>query len=348
MQKKIIAQMEKAYSLAAFKFQGKDHVLAATEKQGPCHIFDLQGQLVDTVWDFEPGGVMTMHEVPGSSNQFLATQKFYSPNDSASAQIVIATYTDSWEVKVLVDLPFVHRFDIISRGSRHYLVAFTLKSGHSYKEDWTQPGKIFYAELPEDLSQFNQDNQLEMKVLKEGLGHNHGYTVYQEGGQDYGLVSTDEGVFSLAVPAEAGGDFEIKQLISGRASDAILIDLDGDGLDELIVYSPFHGDDLTIYKQKAGKFEEYLKWPEKLEFLHAIYPLNLAGKKAVLVGNRRAKQELFALYWKDGAYQKKMIDQGEGPANVYAQNLGDLALVFAANRESDNLALYTLDQSFWL
>ena len=39
-------------------------------------------------------------------------------------------------------------------------------------------------------------------------------------------------------------------LLETPASDATLIDFDGDGKDELLVLSPFHGDTVLIYREK--------------------------------------------------------------------------------------------------
>lgn len=88
--KKVVAKLEKCYALSELTYQGKHCFLVAAEKHDPCLLFSEDGELIDTVWE-EPGGVMTMAPVPGADGQFLATHRFYSPNDSADASIVLAS-----------------------------------------------------------------------------------------------------------------------------------------------------------------------------------------------------------------------------------------------------------------
>lgn len=341
MKKRVMAELEKCYSIAPLYYQGKQHILVAAEKKDRCILFDAEGKEEATVWE-GPGGVMTMVQVPGSDGQFLATHQFYSPNDGKEAKIVIADPDGrgNWKIRILAELPFVHRFDILSSGGENYLIACTLKSGHAYKDDWSTPGKVYAARLPEDLSGFDKEHQLSLDMLKEGMLKNHGYYRVMEEGKASALVCAENGVFRFWPPQNSGDAWRKEQLLAVPASDATMIDLDGDGTMELVVLSPFHGDEASIYKEVDGRYEKVYQYPEKAEFLHAIWSGDLAGKKVVVLGHRKGARRLFALLWMDGHYGFKTIDDDCGPANAYgyAGEHGDVLI--ATNREINQIARY--------
>lgn len=343
MEKKVIAELEKCYSIAPLEYQGAPHILVAAEKTDRCILFDAQGNEKATVWE-EPGGVMTMVQVPGTNGQFLATHKFYSPNDSKEAKIVIATPDGNgkWEIRTLVDLPFVHRFDILQSNGRNYLIACTLKSGHEYKDDWTNPGKVYAALLPEDLSEFNSEHQLRMKVIKEGMLKNHGYYKVKETNGESSLVCSENGVFRFYPPENPGDTWEVEQLLNTPASDATLVDLDQDGEKELVVFSPFHGSDIKIYQKAEDGYQLAYEYPEKAEFLHAIWSGNINGQPVVVVGHRKGARRLMAFSWneKKKNYMFKTLDEDCGPANAYGYSLNGQDILIATNREINEIAMY--------
>lgn len=341
MEKKVLAKLNKCYSVAPLRYKGAPHFLVAAEKHDRCILFDASGKERATVWE-GPGGVMTMVQVPGTDGQFLATHEFYSPNDSANARIVLAAPEgEGWSVRTIANLPFVHRFDILEKNGRRYLLACTLKSAHAHKDDWSSPGKVYACELPEDLSPYNEGNPLPLVPIKEGVLKNHGYCRVIENGEPSALVCGENGVFRFYPPAAPGGQWAEEELLNTPASDALLLDLDRDGEMELVVMSPFHGDTLRIYKKEGGAWQPVYEYPEKLLFLHAIWGGTLMGKPTAVIGHRQGARRLLAFTYEDGAYRFRTLDEDHGPANVYGCQIDGKDLLLACNRETDEVAMYS-------
>lgn len=344
VKKTVLGKLEKCYALAMLEYNGRKHFMAAAEKINKCLMFGLDGALEETVWE-EPGGVMSMVQVPDSNGVFLATHRFYSPNDSKDAKIIIAEplTRNNWRIRTLVELPFVHRFDILQSGGINYLIACTLKSGHKCKDDWSSPGKVYAAALPEDLRIYDKNHQLPLQVIAEGYTKNHGYYRGNEGLCDNAVISCDGGVYHYTAPGKDGEKWTIEKLIDTPASDAALIDMDMDGEKELFVLSPFHGDTVSIYKKCREKYKKIYEYPEKLEFLHAFLGGNINGIPTVVVGHRKGKRKLLAFrYHQTNGYQAETLDTGAGAANVLRYRYGEKEIIIAANRESDEIAMYEL------
>jgi len=345
VKKRVIANLEKCYSIAPLHYHGEDYILVAAEKQDPCLLFDKQGELKETVWE-EPGGVMTMVQVPGSDGQFLATHKFYSPNDSKEAQIVVVTPRGNgkWDVQTLVNVPHVHRFDILERDGKKYLLVCSLKSGHEYKDDWNYPGKVYGAELPDNLEEFHEGHQLKLEVLKDGMLKNHGYCRDVSSGVQTAVISCEQGVFRFVPPALRERKWMVEMLLESPVSDAVLVDLNRDGIKELCTLAPFHGERITIYKELDNQYEQVYEYPENAEFTHAIYGGDLCGIPALVVGHRKGKRNLIAIFYEEESqsYQSQELDEDCGPANIFHYVNDGMDIIISANREINEVAMYTI------
>nr|WP_294493081.1 hypothetical protein [uncultured Mediterraneibacter sp.] len=344
--KKVIGKLTKCYSICPLVYRGRGHILVAAEKQDPCYLFDLEGNREETVWE-EPGGVMSMVQIPGSDGVFLATHKFYSPNDSKEAKIVIVSpgQNGRWEVRTLADIPHVHRFDIVKRNGVNYLIACALKTGHEYKDDWSSPGKVYAAVLPDNLSGFDEDHQLEFTVVKDNMLKNHGYYKIVEDGIEKCIISCDSGVYLFVPPSDPNGNWEIKKLVDEAASDAVLVDLDGDGEKELVLISPFHGSNLYFYKKVNGKYQKVYTY-DSAEFAHAIYGGDFLGRPAVIIGHRKGEKNLLLFTYDEtcGQYKTEVIDRDCGPANVYKYECDGKDVLISTNREIDEIAMYIFEK----
>lgn len=338
--KKKISELTLCYCVAALQFKGKRHFAVASEKEHPCLLFDEQGNQVDKIWD-GPGGTMSIVQLPGVDGAFLATHKFYSPNNSKEAKIVMCLYNEgTWEVHTLAELPFVHRFDILERDGAYYLLACCLKSDYEYKDDWRFPGKTLGCRLPDDLSTL-WGTTLEFQLLKDSMLKNHGYCRNEKDGIMSGIVASEEGVFRFTPPAAGSSQWSVEQLISDATSDAVIADLDGDGNEELLTIAPFHGDTLRVYKHSEGGWEKVYQYEKPIAFAHAICAGDICGKARAIIGHRKEDRDLLAVSYSDG-YHVELLDHDIGPANVLHFKLEGKDILLSANREINEVAYYEL------
>lgn len=337
IEKKVVTNLTKCYSLAELDYRGEKAYLVASEKQFPCLVISRDGRVLDKVWD-GPGGVMTMEPLPGG--EFLATHRFYSPNDSKEASIVLAQADENgWKVRPLCKLPFVHRFGVLNRGGNTYIVAATLKSDHQFKDDWTCPGRIWVGKLPADLNAVDEDHPLELTPLVSGLFRNHGFFKYEENGYDVCLIGTENGIYKVTPPAD-GSDWQAECILDIAASDMILADFDGDGEKEMLVMAPFHGENLSVYKNMGGAWVKVFEAPQPLEFLHALAPTKLAGRDVAVIGHRKGDRDLCLVSYDEAGYRMNVLDHDVGPANVLCRQDGTDLWILSANREIDEVAMY--------
>ena len=229
-EKKVISDLTLCYWVTTLDIKGELYFLVASEKAYSCLLFDRHGKQVDEVWK-EPGGTMTAVQVPGADDgAFLATHRMYSPDDNREASIVFAyPAEDGWKIRKLCRLQGVHRFDILRRNGINYLIACTIKSDYEYDDDWRFPGKVFAARLPEDLKSLPDDYELPLTILTDALLKNHGYSRDVHDGVETAVITSEEGVFRYTPPAAADESWTVEQYLAEPTSDALFLDLDGDG-----------------------------------------------------------------------------------------------------------------------
>ena len=111
-----------------------------------------------------------------------------------------------------------------------------------------------------------------------------------------------------------------------------------------MVLSPFHGDVISIYKKTDSVYQKVYEYEKTAEFTHAIYGGMLCGHPAAVIGHRKGERNLIAFSWNkaEKKYQAEIIDRDCGPANVFHYMKDGADRLISANREIDEVALYTL------
>jgi hypothetical protein len=337
IEKRFLTEMNRCYATNSIVVDGQTRILLATEGEGPCLAWSgTNYERQHTVWD-KPGGTMSIVPIAGTNGEFLAVQKFFKLFQWEEAKIVHVRPLpgERYEVSDVLHLPYIHRFDLLTVEGRHYFIGCSLATTKETREDWSNPGKMFVGE-------YTGPGPLDVRVLKEPMTKNHGYSRLVRDGRMVALVTCEEGAFEVAPPEKPGADWSVRQFMDWPISDIAAIDIDGDGELEFATIEPFHGSWFRVWKKSGDGFRKIFEHPEVSEFYHVVVAGTLAGKPTFIGGCRRGKQQLFYVQATADGLEATTIEEGVGPSNVAILNEADRDIIISANREKAEAALYVV------
>lgn len=285
----------------------------------------------ETVWQYG-GGCMAMVAIPHRQNEFLAIKDFYLGVSPSLSRLVYLKHDaiEGWLEQTILHLPYLHRFEIVEKDSELYVVAATIADTKEHKEDWSVGGSIYIGKLSEAIF------DLKLELFKTNLFRNHGFSKQIKDGKEYIYFGSDEGLFRLS-PSE---DWKFEQLMEKPIGEMAVLDINQDGVDEIITIEPFHGDVINIYEFKDGKYEVVYTYPHKINFAHSLVATTFRNVPTFVGGVRRENADLFYIQYQNGKYQEHIIDKNVGPANLCVVNTEDYDIIVSANHSENEAAIY--------
>lgn len=342
IKKQVIAPLKYSYAVSYFKRNGELYGVAASEMAdgGKCIMFPLEHpDQIETVWE-DAGGTMSIAQMKPDGT-FLAVQNFFKGFQSATACIVKATPEPggSWQVEKYLDLPYVHRFEIVETAGKQFLVAATLCDKKDYRDDWSSPGRVYLGEVTE------RGEDCRLSTLIHGITKNHGYCQKFHDGKHVVAVTGQEGLFEITVPDKPEGTWRYEKLIDTEISDVTFVDLDQDGADEIVTIEKFHGNRIVIYKKGMEGWNPVYSYP--VNFGHVVWGGMILGKPGLLVAYRGDNSGLILMRKRDGDQfymEHVFLDEHEGPTNLAVEGDEHRCRILCSCGKTEQVVVYTLTE----
>ncbi|MEG0165620.1 hypothetical protein [Anaerorhabdus sp.] len=312
-------------------------LFASEDPTSVCHAYSGKNfEHKEVVWD-NAGGCMSIIPIPGKVNEFLAVQEFYLKVNPSLAKIVWGKYEkeSGWVIKDVLHLPYIHRFDIYHKNGVNYFIGATIAEDKKDKEDWSKPGQIYVGIIPD-----NPTDGIELTRIVDNCYKNHGYSRGEFNGSICGYFASEQGVLRVTPPSELGGQWTTEKIMDGHISEIAFVDINNDGIDEMMTIEPFHGNSIKIYKLVNGKYECDFEYPTAIDFAHTLVGAKFCGKNSFLAGVRRVNAELFVVQYINDEYEITIVENGVGPANIQVVNRENDDIIIAANHTKNEAAIY--------
>ena len=331
MNKKSILEIQSVYTANAFTVGGKTYLGAGSETTPAVYLHDLAAAASSFV-DGCPGGVMSFVPAPGHPDIFYSIMGLFPPFVGMEAGVFMhRRKADGWETTKAMPLPFAHRCDILEKDGGSWLFAASCSKFKENPADWTQSGELYV--IPLDAGTGLPGTP---ELVYDKIWRHHGMLKARIDGDDTLLFSGAEGVFYMV--REDGG-WKVRRLFDHEVSEFGLIDLDGDGADELVTIEPFHGNTLNVYKRSAEGWGKL--YTDELWFGHGLSCGWFRGEPVIVVGNRRGPLTL-NLYRRlgDGSFSREILEDQAGPTQTQVFSADGVDYILSANQLKNEVALY--------
>lgn len=339
--KEVLAELPMCYAINIIRIHGRAYCIAASEERhGKIVMIDCQTKEKAFIEGLS-GGVMNIVPIPEEQGAFLAIQGFYPIFQSEGAQLVKVNIQPTCRsalqarVQLVLDLPFLHRISLAGSPGRRKIIASTLCAKKSFLDDWSSSGSVYLLDL-----QAVPDGDAPRCVLLEGIHKNHGmFDRAKEQGRSV-IITGEEGVFEIT-PKE---NLSVStKLMSSGVSDICFYDVDGDGSEEMIAISPFHGNRLEVFRQHEGGWACVAERP--MEFGHAVWCGKIGDAVYIVACSRGNKKETVlykAIPERGGSLslEEVYVDLDVGASNIVMHQEESGPVLYASNHAKGEVARY--------
>jgi hypothetical protein len=334
MKKKVILNIESNYTANAFQVGADTFIAAGSETKPDVQLYNLATGVSSLVTGC-PGGVMSFIPVPENPNLFFSIMGLFPPFLGAEAGLFMHQKSgNEWVTKKAMALPFAHRCDIIHRNGKNYLFAVSVSKHKENPADWSNPGEMYLIRFDEKTGMPQTP-----ELLDKSITRNHGMLRTHMNGVETLCVSGVEGIFYFE--QQPGDKWVIKPLFNKEVSEFGLIDLDGDGQDELVTIEPFHGEALNVYKRNGLNWD--LKFTTTLSFGHGLSCGIFQNEPVIVVGNRRGSFTLDLIKvidFNNGKFSREVIEEEAGPTQTQVFRANNTDYILSSNQKKNEVAVY--------
>lgn len=342
IEKQEITALKFSYAVSWFHRCGRLYGVAASEmaEGGKCIMFPMDHpDQIETIWE-NAGGTMSIAQIR-EDGSFLAVQNFFKGFQSSTACIVKAVPAESggWSVEKYLDLPYVHRFEIVTVGENPFLLAATLCDKKDFRDDWSHPGRVYLGRMTKE------GRDCRLMTLINGITKNHGYCQMMHDGRHVVAVTGQEGLFEITVPENPDGEWKYENLIPTEISDVTFVDLDQDGTDEIVTIEKFHGNQIVIYKKDGQNWNRVYSYP--VNFGHVVWGGRILGKPGLLVAYREDNAALILMRLRKSEQNRfymehTVLDEHEGPTNLAVTGDDSICRILCSCGKTERVVVYTL------